>query len=611
MRINFPQVILASYGLLSPKERKKAFSVSLLSFVGGAADMVSVITVYPLISVLVQPDLINKNLQIRKVWELFGEASPTLFILELALVAILTIITGSGLNFLAQVQSNRFVASCQERLGFDLMGAMIKAPYIWHLEHNPILLANLFENHIIIWGREIIRGVCSLFGQIATIFLPIFAIISWSPVLGVLILFTALAFQLVVFKMVRGRTKNLAMQRGQSEQWLLVFLAESLQGIKDVKLSSQQQNFMKSFVDRYHIYCQAISATNNWNLIPMQMTNIAGQLAILVIGVGLFLSGIQGGELASTMAIVVLAAARVFPTISRAGSFVSHLNEYSVWIESLIKIHDTLKKFPQENKFSKKVLEPLAWKEVVLRDVSFVYPNSQKNALYPINLSLKRGGSYAIVGASGAGKSTLMDVIIGLIEPSTGSVEVDGVKINSKMLPSWQSNIGYVPQSPMILDASLLENIAFGIKKDEINVERVCSAIIQANLGDVLEGLPGGLEAKLGNRGIMLSGGQRQRVAIARAMYHNPDILVFDEASSALDAISERAIRESLLHLSGSVTVITIAHRLSSIQSCDCIFLLSEGRLAAQGNYSFFEKNNKLFRDLFLNPDENRSIGIN
>ena len=606
MLIDSLQVLSASYQLLTPLERKRALTVSLLSFVGGAADMVSVIAVYPLISVLVQPDLINESLTILWVWELLGRASPTLFILELALAAIITILVGSALNFLSQAEANRFASACQERLGFDLMGAMIHAPYIWHLERNPILLANLFENHIIIWGRDLIRGVCSIFGQIAIIFLPMFAIIKWSPVYGALILIAAITFQILILRIVRRRTTNLAANRKQSEQWLLVFLAESLHGIKDVKLSSQQHNFMESFIARYHIYCQTISASNTWNLIPMQVTNIAGQIGILVIGVGLFLSGVRGGELASIMAIVVLAAAKIFPTISRVGSYIGSLNHYGGWIEVLSEIHGSLEKLSQEKiKHSKKSLGRLEWNEIKLRDASFVYPNSEKIALHPINLNLKRGGNYAIVGASGAGKSTLMDLLIGLIEPSSGFIEVDGVNINKKVLPAWQSNIGYVPQSPMIFDASLLENIAFGVRKNEIDDRNVRNSIISANLEDVLEGLPDGLHTRLGSRGIALSGGQRQRVAIARALYHNPDILVFDEASSALDAISERAIRESLARLHGKITVITIAHRLSSIKSCDCIYLLSDGRLVAQGDYSFFEKDNKLFKDLFLSQNEN------
>jgi ATP-binding cassette, subfamily B, bacterial PglK len=600
MRINLLKILVASYRMLTPKERRLGFIVSAFSFVGGVADMVAVVAVYPLISVLVEPSLINTNSHIRKIWEFFGEASQATFILELALLSGLAVIIGSILNLFSQVKANQFAAACQERLSFDLMEAMIKAPYVWHLRQNPALLGNIFENHIIIWGRDVIRRICALAGQVATILLPIFAIIGWSPVFGMLTPIAALLFQTFIMRVIKLRTKKLGMHRKQSEQWLLIYLSEVFQGIKDVKLSPHKYYFLKSFSARYHTYCQNFSAGNSWNLIPIHITTIVGQLGILVIGVALFLSGIRGGDLASIMAIVVFAASRVFPTMIRVGAFIGSLSDSSAWVEVLSKIHADLEKSLYDTRFSKKISGQLVWKEILLKDISFAYPDSKKMALDVVSLKIKRGGSYAIAGASGSGKSTLADLIIGLLEPSAGSIEVDGVKISSQFLPTWQAKIGYVPQSPIILDASLLENIAFGVGKGDIDEEMVYKSIEIANLNDVLQDLPDGLDTNLGNRGILLSGGQRQRVAIARAFYGNPDILVFDEASSALDAISESQIRESLLSLHGKVTLITIAHRLSTIASSDCIYLLSKGKLVAQGNYSFFKKNNKLFADLFL-----------
>lgn len=596
--MNFRQAMVASYYLLSPNERRRGLAVALLSFFGGAADVIAVLAVYPLISVLVQPDLVQTNTDIRQIWDFLGGESIKNFVLTLAVAASGVVIFGSGLNFFAQLQANRFAASCQERLGRDLMKALLQAPYIWHLERSPLVLGSFFQNHIVLWSRDVVRRIATMVGQLAMIVLPAATLIGWSPINGILIMITAVLSLTFLLGFVRRHTTSLLRQKKQAEQQLYVFLTEALQGIKDLKLSSRENDFLNTFMRSYHIYSQNFSAANNWTLLPTQLVLIIGQLGILGVGVVMFLNGIDGGSLASTMAIVVLVASRVFPAMNRMGTAINGLNNVIGWIETLDETLVSLPPMQERSTISKETPRRLQWHEIVIQEASFTYPNAGAPALYSSSLSLCRGGSYAFAGSSGAGKSTLVDLILGLLEPTTGSVKVDGKKIDGIIKTAWQAGIGYVPQLPMISSATLRENIAFGIPREKIDDERVGQCLALAHLMDVLGELPGGLDTYLGDRGVRLSGGQRQRVAIARALYNDPEVLVLDEATSALDTLSEHAIRDALMDLHGKITIISVAHRFSTIRSCDSIFLMEKGRVVAEGTFDMLLQNSDLFRQL-------------
>lgn len=604
----FRQALAAAYRLLSPVERRKAIIVVAFSFFGGATDIVSLMAVYPLISILVQPDLLQTNAHIRQLWEMVGSPAVNDFAILLAAAASAIVVAGSMLNILAQVQANRFAASCQERLGRDLMRALLQAPYPWHLGRNPLVLGSLFQNHIVLWSRDVVRRIATMAGQLASISLPAVTLITWSPLVGVGTMVAAIALLVLLLGFVRNRTRTLMKAKRKEEERLHVFLSEALQGIKDIKLSSREDDLLKAFARSYHVTSMNFAAANNWNLLPTQLVMIAGQLGILGVGIGLFLYGMNGGTLASTMAIVVLVASRVFPAMNRMGAAVNGLVNVSTWIEVLDEISRSLAASSQSAS-SQSANSPFVsnpelpaqrpqWQAMDLCDVGFTYPGAPEPALQQTSLRLTRGGAYAFAGTSGAGKSTLVDLVLGLLKATSGTVEVDGRSLNDAEWRCWQSGIGYVPQMPLISDATLRENVAFGLPQHRIDNEKVQRCLSLAHFSDVLANLPEGLDTPLGDRGVRLSGGQRQRVAIARALYNDPDILVLDEATSALDTISECAIRDALVNLHGRITIISIAHRFSTIRSSDCIFLMERGRLVAKGNYDTLLRESELFQRL-------------
>jgi ATP-binding cassette subfamily C protein len=235
--------------------------------------------------------------------------------------------------------------------------------------------------------------------------------------------------------------------------------------------------------------------------------------------------------------------------------------------------------------------------ELTAVDVSFAYEGSPAPVLTHVDVAIRRGESVAIVGATGAGKTTLVDLLIGLLTPSGGRVTVDGTPIDAACA-AWQRNIGYVPQNPFMLDDTLRRNIALGIRDEEIDERAVAAAMRLARLEGVAERLPNGLDTSIGEHGVRLSGGERQRVSIARALYHDPALLIFDEATSSLDPATERDIAEAIEPLRGGRTIVVIAHRLSTVERCDRVLLLDRGRIAAAGPYGELAAGNAAFRAL-------------
>jgi ABC-type multidrug transport system fused ATPase/permease subunit len=251
--------------------------------------------------------------------------------------------------------------------------------------------------------------------------------------------------------------------------------------------------------------------------------------------------------------------------------------------------------------------EEITFKTAInLNRVSFAYQGSKDDVVSDVSLEIKRCESVAFIGPSGAGKSTTINILLGLLTPTNGQMTVDGTPITSTNKRAWQNNVGFVPQSIFLVDDTIYRNIAFGVADEDINRDAVFEAARLANIHQFVEAeLDDGYETMVGERGVRLSGGQVQRVGIARALYKSPELLIFDEATSSLDGITQKLISEMIESLSGQKTIIAISHNVSTIDHCDQIFLMDEGKLIAQGQYDELSQNNEMFRKLAKISDSN------
>jgi ATP-binding cassette subfamily C protein len=297
-----------------------------------------------------------------------------------------------------------------------------------------------------------------------------------------------------------------------------------------------------------------------------------------------------------TLTLLAVAVVRLLPSFQKVTANVNALK----WGEKALNVvYEDLEKLDAwEREFlaRQQNADTLTLEHTIeIEGLTYQYPGQEDHALRDVSLTIPKYASVGFVGPSGAGKTTIVDVLLGLLEPTAGRVLVDGEDIQER-LPTWQRKIGYIPQSIYLTDDTVRRNAAFGMKEEEIEDEAVWRALEAAQLRELVESLPEGLDTMVGERGVRLSGGQRQRIGIARALYHNPEVLVMDEATSALDNQTERLFVEALEQLQGGHTLVVIAHRLSTVRNCDTLFMLDEGRLVAEGSYDELMARSEVFR---------------
>ena len=599
--ISFRNSFINSYRLLNRKERANLKFNALLSFFAGLFEILSVTTFYPLVSVIVDPKLIKTNELISSIWSLTGFQNQNQFVILLSFIASIVLIISIIFNLFALLKSTIDASSAEERLSKEFYRNLMYSPYKWHLLNNPNIIRNLFLTNLNIWNKGIIRIIPAMAGQLAGIIFALFTISIATPRIGIILIIISILLLYLFLKFIRNKSTKLMTKVRENQELINIFISESLKGIKDIKLSSNEENFIKGFYRLNHIIIKNFASAANWNSLPSYLVIFFGQLIILITATSFFILGIRGGELAAIMAVIVLIFSRIVPLFNKFGSSFTNITNYSSYVEKLKSSIDSLdKKIINKNikdtKLSK--ISNFNWEKVKFKNVYFSYPQSEQKVIKDLNLEIEKGLHYAFVGNSGAGKSTIVDLFLGLLVPSKGNIFIDKKNLKEIGNNIWQRKINFVPQEPLISDLSLRENIAFGIPEELIDNERIYHCLQQTDLLGVSKSLRDGIYTKLGNEGITLSGGQKQRVAISRALYNNKEILVLDEATSSLDTQTELIIQETIQNLKNKITVITIAHRFSTIKNCDCIFVLENGQVKEKGNFQELKKKSKLFFDL-------------
>ena len=601
IKINAYQILNKTISILSKKEKINLFVLTLLSFVSAILDFIAVISVYPFINIILDKNSIYSNNNYFKLWEALGSPSTDKFILYISFVIISIIIISSSFNFYTQYLCNMFAANIQINLGSNIFKNLTYANYEWHLSKNSIRLMTIFTTNLTKLSRNIIRQIPLLVGYISTLIIPTTSLMILSPRYSLILipLFTFILFYFL--RMIRKKTSYLSKKTRIKLDELNILLVESIQGIKDVKLSSKEDDFTNKFKNIYTEYCSNISITDNFNQIPINLVLMLSQLIIVSLGTILFLSDISTSNLVGIMSIVALISFKIIPALNKLGNALNRISESYIFSEVVNEINADLESQIIQNNNSLIKQTKSNWGKVIFKDVFYKYPESESYAIKNINIEINKGLQYGFVGFSGSGKSTTIDIFNGLLSPNKGQVYIDDVLLKEFGTRKWQNKIGYVPQQPKISDQSILENIGFGLDISKIDFKRVKICIDLVGLSDFINTLPNGLSTILGDRGKFLSGGQQQLIAISRALYKNPEILILDEATSALDAISKNLVKNALNRLRGKITILTIAHQFSNIREADHIFLFKKGCLINQGDFNYLEENSKLFRKFIKN----------
>ena len=561
--------------LLKSSERRALVGIIFLILVGLILETLSLGIVMPVVAILTQDDY-----QTKYRWLTDNLGSPSredLIVIVMLLMVGIYIVRSLFLLWSSWVQKG-FSAALSGRLSQRLFTIYLRQPYLFHLQHNSAtLMRNSRNANVVVTGGIDPTLVLLTDGLVA---IALFTLLIIVEPVGTIITLVAFGVGAWLFQLLtRRRIERWGDQRNLHDGMILQHLQQGLGGAKDVKILGRESEFLdqheKHLKESLRIN-RVYSVLQTMPRMYMEILTIAG-LAALVISMVLQKQSFT--EIIPTLGLFAAAAFRVMPSINRLLGALQTLIYSRAIIASVYA--DFKLDAPDENKLVTGI--PFS-EQLELRSVTFQYPTASTPSLQQVSLVVRRGEAVGFVGPSGAGKSTLVDVILGLFAPTAGLVLVDGQDIQ-KNLRNWQNQIGYVPQSIYLTDDTLRRNVAFGLGDENIDENSVRNAIRLAQLEEFVSSLPENLDTVVGERGVRLSGGQRQRIGIARALYHNPSILVLDEATSSLDTPTEHGVMQAVQALQGSKTVIIVAHRLSTVEYCDRLYRIESSRLIEEGTF--------------------------
>ncbi|MGQ0665465.1 MAG: ABC transporter ATP-binding protein [Nitrospiraceae bacterium] len=568
------------WSLLTPAERRGAVVLLGWMLVGMVLETMGVGLVIPVVGLLSQPDFASGYPVLQRILAALGNSGHGTVIAAamLGLVGVY-FFKSLFLAFLAWWQM-RFAFGVQERLSQRLFMVYLCQPYTFHLQRNSAqLIRNVISEVTIFTGKGTL-SIITLLAESMVLFGLCSLLLVVEPV-GTLATVGVLGAAAWGFhRFTRTCITRWGEARQHHEGLRIQHLQEGLGGAKDVKLLGRETEFL----DRYRLHNVQSARVGRLQATLQQLPRL--WLELLAIGglATLVLSMLaQGRALESvlpTLGLFAAAAFRLMPSVNRVLGAVQSLRYGLPVIHTL---YEELKLATPEPTVRSSEDAHDFQTEIRLTDIRYAYPGASALALNGLSVGIRKGESVGFIGPSGSGKSTLVDIILGLLTPDAGRVTVDGQDIQAD-LRAWQNQIGYVPQSIYLTDDTLRRNVAFGLPDEQIDDMAVRRAIQAAQLDEFVRSLPNGLETFVGERGVRLSGGQRQRIGIARALYHDPGVLVLDEATSALDIATERGVMQAVTALRGSKTILIVAHRSSTVEHCDRLSRLEQGRIVEEGS---------------------------
>jgi ABC-type multidrug transport system fused ATPase/permease subunit len=570
-------VIKKIWSLLSVSEHRKGLILLFLMMISTGLEILGIGLIIPTISLLTNTNLIEKFPILQPFLEFIGNPDQaTLVIYGMLSLVFIYALKNLFLAFFAWVQA-KYTFDIQIRLSQYLFELYLRRPYTFHLQRNSAQLFRNITGEVGMFSSGINTSIM-LISEILVMFGISILLIMVEP-LGTIIVVSVLGFAGWCFNHISKRhIVRWGEERQYHEGLRIQHLQQGLGGVKDVKILGREFEFLEQY--RKHNILSARTAVFQKILqaLPRLWLELLAVCGLTTLVLTMLSKGREFDSILPVLAVFTVAGFRIMPSVSRMLNSIQTLRFSLPVIDVLYKEINFL--VPFENNLSKDKV--ILRNELNIQKVSYTYPNANKPSLLGVSLKIKQGESIGIIGSSGSGKTTLADLLLGLLTPDEGKVLVDDKDIQCS-IRTWQDQIGYVPQSIYLTDDTLRRNVAFGISNENIDADVVWHAIRAAQLDEFVKTLPMGLDTIIGEHGVRLSGGQRQRIGIARALYHDPSVLILDEATSALDMQTEHGVMEAVRALKGKKMIIIVAHRLSTVESCDRLYEIEDGRLIQEG----------------------------
>lgn len=564
--------VLKKINFIFDKSQKMKLGILMfITLIGSGLELIGIAAILPFVKVISNTRIIHDNRICKSIYTLFNMKNDKQFILFFSVGLILLylfknlfIIWMSNLQF-------RFTSHNQQRFSKIMMDCYMRQPYLYHVTRNISEI-----------NRNITGDVYALFNTILAVIQFANEIVVCSMLLVYLFLLDkyitlGLFLMLGVFAIffLKVMKKKVARYGIESRDLSVLFnkwIRQGFEGIKEIKIVNREQYY----IDNMDYYGNKIAGVNikmqTINAMPRPLFEAACISSLMIVVTAKIIHGADLQYFIPVLSAFAVAAFRMLPSAGRITTFITTITYNKAGVDNVYKDLIEVKRLQNARNDEVKNLESVTFDDkIVVSNITFKYPNTTGPVLENVSLEIKKNSSVAFVGPSGAGKTTLADVILGLLAPQNGKIYCDGIDVYTR-LNGWHNLLGYIPQTIYLIDDTVRNNILFGIPEEDCDDSKIWKALEDAQLADFVKNLDSGLDTMVGERGVRLSGGQRQRIGIARALYTDPKILVLDEATSSLDSETEKAVMESVDSLHGKRTMIIIAHRLTTIKNCDCIY---------------------------------------
>jgi ATP-binding cassette, subfamily B, bacterial PglK len=581
--------------ILSRRDKLNLAILFCLMLIAGLAEALSIGLIAGFVAAVADPELLLGIKWLSGPLEFCGISTQRDILVYGAVFLIgVFLIKNIYLVFFKYIKA-RFVFNRYRLISARLFNIYMNVPYTFHLRRNS---ANLIRNvvtetrflatQIMIPFLAIITEAVMVIGIMVMLFVaePLVTLFTLVILGGVSLLFLK-----VTKKRIRQYGKKTVAERGR----MIKAVNEGVGGFADATIMNRQAWFTSKFENSVNALSQAQTFQKITKESVKPVTETVAVVAMFLIA---FIFLRQGRSIASLVSVLTLFALSVRKLLPAINAIINQYTGLRYYAYSIDPIHQDLTTLANYQKKPKKTEERLHLTDKIqLEDICYTYPESKEQVLKDISINIPQGAAVGFAGPTGSGKTTLVNLILGLLEPTQGTICIDDKRIKEN-LAAWQKNIGYIPQFIYLSDDTVANNIAFGLKSDEIEPDKLKKAIEVAQLDNFIKNLSQGADTFIGERGIRLSGGQRQRVGIARAIYNNPEVLVMDEATSSLDNITEKFLIQAIERLKKDRTVIIIAHRLTTVKNCDKVYFLDQGRIIAQGSYNELIESSAQFKEM-------------
>lgn len=586
----------ALYQLLTAEQRRRLLRLQILVVLMAFAEVAGVVAIGPFMALVGDMSRLQGEGTLAQLYQATAFAEPADFLFWLGIAVLIALAGAAAVSMFTTWRLALYANQVGAELSVRLYKHYMQQPWLFHASGSSSQLTNQIAQECNRVTTQLIRPLMMMNAKAVMALVMATAIFLFNPMVALagLALFTG-AYLLLYRTVRRQLARNgQAITRANRERFKL--MNEGFGGIKDTLLLGRQADFNQRFEASSRTFGRAQGTTQALSQVPRYAMELVAFGAVIFLVLYL-LAAHQGnlGSILPVLSVYALAGFKLLPAFQQIYTSVAQVRGNLAAFDNL---EEDLKasQHATTGTPAEEAGRLVPKHEIRLDNVTFHYPGKQEAALDGLSLSLPVNQVIGLVGASGSGKSTAIDLLLGLIEPEQGALTVDGQPLAREQKRAWQNSLGFVPQAIFLADASIRENIAFGLPPERVDEARVERAARMAHLDELLASLSEGLDTRVGERGIQLSGGQRQRIGIARALYDDAEVLVLDEATSALDGITEKLVMDAIHDFSGKKTVIMIAHRLATVKQCDCIYLMADGLVVDQGSYDKLARDNIIFQ---------------